>query len=143
MGDEHLVPLSRQAVELLLTHPRAAIQKGKLFPGPGKEGVMSNNTMLFALYRLLYKGRTTTHGFRSLFSTHANENGFQSDWIERQLAHDERDEVRAAYNSAQYLPQRREMMLWCADQLDELRKIAAARRQSTSTHDSQALGAAA
>ena len=143
MGEEHLVPLSRQAVELLLTHPRAAIQKGKLFPGPGKEGVMSNNTMLFALYRLGYKGRTTTHGFRSLFSTHANENGFQSDWIERQLAHDERDEVRAAYNSAQYLPQRREMMQWWADQLDELRKIAAARRQSTRTHDSQALGAAA
>jgi integrase len=104
---------------------------------------MSNNTMLFALYRLGYKGRTTTHGFRSLFSTHANENGFHSDWIERQLAHDERDEVRAAYNSAQYFPQRREMMQWWADQLDELRKIAAARRRITRAHESLGLGAAA
>jgi integrase len=117
MGEEHLVPLSSQAVDLILSHPGASKRQGKLFPGPGIEGVMSNNTMLFALYRMGYKGRTTTHGFRGLFSTEANENGFESDWIERQLAHDERDEVRAAYNAAQYLPQRRKMMQWWADSL--------------------------
>ena len=90
---------------------------------------MSNNTMLFAIYRLGYKGRTTTHGFRGLFSTECNENGFESDWVERQLAHDERNEVRAAYNSAQYLMQRRKMMQWWADHLDELRAEEAERRR--------------
>jgi integrase len=128
MSEEHLVPLSRQAVDLLLTHPGAAKRSGKVFPGPGLEGVMSNNTMLFALYRMGYKGRTTTHGFRGLFSTEANENGFESDWVERQLAHDERDEVRAAYNAAQYLPQRRKMMQWWADYLDGLREEEKVRR---------------
>src|SRR5690606_4962031 len=132
MGVEHLVPLSRQAVDLLLGHPGAAKRKGKLFPGPGMEGVMSNNTMLFAIYRLGYKGRTTTHGFRGLFSTEANENGFQGDWVERQLAHDERNDVRAAYNAAQYLPQRRRTMQWWADHLDELSEKETARRRVAS-----------
>jgi integrase len=138
MGVEHLVPLPRQAVELLLSHPGAARRTGKLFPGHGKEGVMSNNTMLFAIYRLGYKGRTTTHGFRGLFSTEANENGFESDWVERQLAHDERNEVRAAYNSAQYLPQRRKMMQWWADHLDELRADEEAKSRRDRSEDVEA-----
>jgi integrase len=79
-----------------------------------------NNTMLFALYRLGYRGRTTTHGFRRLFSTEANQHGFNEDWIERQLAHDERNAVRAAYNAAQYLAQRRQMMAWWGQRLEEL-----------------------
>ena len=82
---------------------------------------MCNNTMLFALYRMGYRGKTTTHGFRRLFSTEANENNWNEDWIERQLAHDERNRIRAAYNAAQYLQQRREMMQWWADRLDALR----------------------
>jgi integrase len=81
---------------------------------------MSENTMLFALYRMGYHSRTTGHGFRSTASTVLNEHGFRADVIERQLAHCERDVVRAAYNHAQYLPERRNMMQWWADYLDEI-----------------------
>jgi integrase len=120
MREAHLVPLSRQAIAALIDLRPLTINSGRLFPGKGPDGVMSNNTMLFALYRLGYRGRTTTHGFRRLFSTEANEHGFNEDWIERQLAHDERNAVRAAYNAAQYLAQRRQMMQWWGDKLDEL-----------------------
>jgi len=67
MNEEHLVPLLRQAVKLLLTLPSASRRGGKLFPSHGGEGVMSNNTMLYAIYDMDYKGPMTTHGFRSLF----------------------------------------------------------------------------
>ena len=80
---------------------------------------MSENTMLYALYRMGYHSRTTGHGFRSTASTILNEHEFRADVIERQLAHCERDTVRAAYNHAQYLPERREMMQWWADYLDK------------------------
>lgn len=121
MDTPHIVPLSRQAVTAL-TKLRAISGKSRfLFPNNSVDGFMSNNTMLFALYRMGYHGRTTTHGFRSLFSTEANEHGFDENWIERQLAHDERNKVRAAYNAAQYLPQRREMLQWWADHLDVLK----------------------
>jgi integrase len=126
MREGHLVPLSRQTLSALKTLRAATGRSPWLFPGAGREQVMSNNTMLFALYRMGYHNRTTTHGFRRLFSTEANENGFEPDWIERQLAHDERNRIRAAYNAAQYLPQRREMMQWWADQLDELKASAVA-----------------
>jgi integrase len=66
--------------------------------------------------------RTTGHGFRSTASTVLNENNFRPDVIERQLAHGERNKVRAAYNHAQYLPERRKMMQWWADYLDGLRQ---------------------
>src|SRR5665213_2584047 len=79
---------------------------------------MSENTMLYALYRMGYHSRTTGHGFRSTASTILNENGFRPDVIERQLAHCERNKVRAAYNHAQYLPERRKMMQWWADYID-------------------------
>ena len=95
------------------------IFNGFLFPSPSREGCMSNNTMLYALYRLGWHGRATVHGFRGVASTILNEMGFNADWIERQLAHDERDEVRGAYNSAQYLPGRRSMLQKWADWLDE------------------------
>lgn len=79
--------------------------------------------MLNALRRMGYeKHEMTTHGFRSMASTLLNEQGYNRDWIERQLAHGERDEVRAAYNYAQYLPERRKMMQEWADYLDTLRK---------------------
>jgi len=61
-----------------------------VFPSPGAEGFMSNNTMLFAMYRMGFHGRATVHGFRAVASTLLNEMGFHPDWIERQLAHDER-----------------------------------------------------
>lgn len=79
--------------------------------------------MLFALYRMGYHSRTTGHGFRATASTILNENGFPSDTIERQLAHTERSKVREAYNHAQYLPQRRTMMQWWADYIDEQKKV--------------------
>lgn len=81
---------------------------------------MSNNTMLFAMYRMGYHGRATVHGWRGVASTWLNEAGYHPDWIERQLAHDERNEVRGAYNSAQYLVGRRQMMCDWADYLDTL-----------------------
>jgi integrase len=120
MREAHLVPLSVQAIAALRELKPMTHHTGRLFPGKGPDGVMSNNTMLFALYRLGYRGRTTTHGFRRLFSTEANEHGFNEDWIERQLAHDERNAVRAAYNAAQYLAQRRQMMAWWGQRLEEL-----------------------
>lgn len=112
MGEQHLVPLSRQSRQLLAELSELTGHSTYLFPSAGKEGVMCNNTMLYALYRLGYRGKTTTQGFRRLFSIEANEHNWKEDWIERQLAHDERNRIRAAYNAAQYLPQRREMMQW-------------------------------
>ena len=79
---------------------------------------MSENAVLYALYRMGYHNRTTGHGFRHTASTILNESGlFSSDAIERQLAHVQGNKVRAAYNHAQYLPERRQMMQWWADYL--------------------------
>ena len=69
------------------------------------------------------QGSVTVHGFRSTASTFLNEHGWNRDAIERQLAHDERNGVRAAYNFAEYLPERRQMMQWWADRLDALATI--------------------
>ena len=74
-----------------------------------------------ALARMGYKGQATAHGFRTVFSTAANEAGFNADVIERQLAHEERDEVRGAYNRAQWIKDRTQLMQWWADELDRLR----------------------
>jgi integrase len=80
-------------------------------------------TMLAALRRMGYEKRELcTHGFRSMASTLLNELGYNRDWIERQLAHGERNDVRAAYNYAEYLPERRRMMQEWADYLEKLRK---------------------
>lgn len=119
MDTPHIVPLSRQSVEILralnlLTGPCRLV-----FPGAhDKNRPMSNNTILFALYRLGYKGRMTGHGFRGLASTILNENGFDEAHIELQLAHTKRNKVAAAYNHAKYLKQRTVMMQWWADYLD-------------------------
>jgi integrase len=115
---EHLVPLSRQAIPVLKELRSLAGISTFIFPSPSKERCMSNNTMLYALYRMGYHGRATTHGFRSVASTILNENNFNSDWIEMQLAHIEGNEVRRAYNAAEWLPDRRHMMQWWADYLD-------------------------
>ena len=121
MRFEHLVPLSPQAVAVLQELRPLAGRSPQLFPSPSKEGFMSNNTMLFAMYRMGYHGRATVHGFRGVASTWLNEAGYHPDWIERQLAHDERNEVRGAYNSAQYLAGRRQMMCDWANFLDGLK----------------------
>ena len=75
--------------------------------------------MLYALYRLGYHSRATVHGFRATASTALNEMGFRADVIERQLAHQENN-VRAAYNRAEYLPERRAMMIHWANDLDKI-----------------------
>ena len=90
-----------------------------LFPGRSDaHKPMSANTILYALYRMGYHGRATGHGFRSTATTVLNEMGFPSDAIERQLAHGERDQVRAAYNKALYMDKRTEIMQAWADYLD-------------------------
>jgi integrase len=120
MRTPHIVPLSRQAVEAFTKLRSIAGLSDYAFPSPGAEGFMSNNTMLFAMYRMGFHGRATVHGFRAVASTLLNEMGFHPDWIERQLAHDARNRVWAAYNHAQYLPERRRMMQQWADYLDDL-----------------------
>jgi integrase len=118
MRNEHLVPLSAQAVAVVKALKALEGASPLLFPAATKSEVMSENTMIFALYRMGYHTKATVHGFRGTASTILNENGFNRDWIERQLAHVEQDEVRAAYNTAQWLPQRRDMMTWWANYLD-------------------------
>ena len=121
MKDLHIVPLSRQAVAVLRELEKHSGQRPYVFPNEHNPATfMSENTMLFALYRMGYRSRATGHGFRSTASTILNEHSFRADVIERQLAHSERDTVRAAYNHAQYLPERRKMMQWWADYLDEV-----------------------
>ena len=120
MKREHLVPLVAQTVAILrqLRDLPGSEASPFLFPSPSREGHMSNNTMLYALYRLGYHGRATVHGFRAMASTLLNERGFRPDVIERQLAHHEGNAVRASYNRAEYLSERRAMMQYWADQLD-------------------------
>lgn len=123
MKELHIVPLSHQAIALLRELQNHTGNREYLFPNQNKPAnFMSENTMLYALYRMGYHSRSTGHGFRSTASTILNENGFMPDVIERQLAHGERNKVRAAYNHAQYLPERRKMMQWWADYLDEVSK---------------------
>ncbi|NDV28802.1 tyrosine-type recombinase/integrase [Desulfovibrio sp. JC010] len=119
----HIVPLSRQALEVLFELKPLTGEGRYLFPSiRSKLYPMSENTVNGALRRLGYsKEEITGHGFRSMASTNLNENGWKPDVIERQLAHVEGNSVRAAYNHADYLPERRKMMQWWADFLDALR----------------------
>lgn len=120
MRQPHIVPLSRQAIVLLQELMPLTGHWQYLFPNqhhPAK--CMSENTILGALKRMNYQERTTGHGFRAMASTILNEHSFRPDIIERQLAHKEANQVRACYNHAQYLEERRKMMQWWADFLDE------------------------
>lgn len=115
---EHLVPLPRQAVALLKVL-RARTQSEYVFPSDRRlDRAMSENSILYLIHRCGYKGRMTGHGWRTVASTWANENGYTPDAIERQLAHAPDDEIRAAYNQAEYLPERRRMLQAWADWLD-------------------------
>jgi integrase len=120
MKELHIVPLSTQAIAALRELQRHTGSNEYVFPNQhNTTKFMSENTVLYALYRMGYHSRATGHGFRSTASTILNEHGFRADVIERQLAHSERNHIRAAYNHAQYLPERRDMMQWWADYLDE------------------------
>tara|TARA_R110000850_G_scaffold277145_1_gene424588 strand:+ start:154195 stop:155259 length:1065 start_codon:yes stop_codon:yes gene_type:complete len=131
MATPHIVPLSKQALALLQKLHVLSYGREFVFPADtGKPTHMSNNTILYALYRMGYRGRMTGHGFRGVASTILHEQGWPHEHIELQLAHQERDDVSAAYNHALYLPQRSKMMQAWADYLDALRvaSVAALRR---------------
>jgi integrase len=121
MREPHTVPLSQQAVaQLKKLH--ALTGEGKyLFPNYRRpQAFMNATTLNRALEYMGYKNRFSAHGFRGTASTILNEMGFRPDVIERQLAHKERNAVRAAYNHATYLPERRQMMQAWADFIDSL-----------------------
>ena len=124
MREIHIVPLSKQAIAILHELKPLTGSGNYLFPGARTNGrPMSENTINAALRRLGFsKDEQTMHGFRSMFSTLANEHGWNRDVIERQLAHGQRDQVRASYNFAEYLPERRKMMQWWADFLDMMQE---------------------
>ncbi|HEX4331905.1 MAG TPA: integrase arm-type DNA-binding domain-containing protein [Usitatibacter sp.] len=116
---EHIVPLSDQAIATLGELQALTGDNDYLFPNEHRDGKpMSENTILYALYRMGYRGRATGHGFRATASTILNEQGWDADVIERQLAHKEQNQIRAAYHHAQYLPERRKMMQAWADFLE-------------------------
>lgn len=122
MRTPHIVPLSKQALAVLQKLQALSFGREFVFPADtGKPTHMSNNTILYALYRMGYRGRMTGHGYRGVASTILHEQGWPHEHIELQLAHQERDDVSAAYNHALYLPQRGKMMQAWADHLDALR----------------------
>jgi len=123
MKDPHIVPLSKQAVEVLCEIQPITGQARYVFPSIRTNSrPMSDNTVLAALRRMGYtKEEMSGHGFRAMASTVLHELGWPSDIIERQLAHAERNSIKAAYNHAQHLPERRKMMQAWADYLDGLR----------------------
>ena len=119
MRQPHIVPLSRQALALLAKLQPLTGRGALLFPAMTDHAKpMSENTLSYAMGRMGYQGVATPHGFRALASSTLNEEGFDPDVIERQLAHAERNKVRAAYHRAEYLDERRKMMQWWADFLD-------------------------
>jgi len=119
MGTEHRVPLSTQALDVLRSMQAHSGERDLVFPSPYYPSQpLSENTPNSALARMGYKNIATAHGFRALFSTVANESGWNPDVIERQLAHVERNEVRAAYHRSTYTTDRARLMQWWADYLD-------------------------
>ena len=121
-GLPHVVPLSGR-VQAILEELREMTEEESPFILASRQNPrcsISNNTLLFALYRLGYKGRMTGHRFRAIASTVLNESKLWGrDAIERQLAHREADQVRKAYHRAEYLEERRKMMAWWSDYLDD------------------------
>lgn len=122
MKSPHIVPLSSQAVQLLVDLQKITAKYKHLFPNQNDTTkAMSNNTILKALERMGYKGRMTGHGFRGIASTALHELGYDHAHIELQLAHSERDAVSSAYNHALYIPQRTQLMQSWADYIDDLK----------------------
>lgn len=117
MKKPHVVPLSEYALTVLKELEVYTGDYKYVFHSPKRPNhPISENTLLFALYRLGYRGIMTIHGFRALASTVLNEQSpFSHDVIERQLAHKETDLVRAAYNRAEYLDERIKLMDWWAN----------------------------
>ena len=115
MHRDHIVPITAPAKAIL-----ARLKKDNTteWVVPGLRGPISQNTLIYAVYRMGYHSRTTVHGFRGLASTVLNESGWwRTDAIERQLAHVPENQVRSAYNAAQYLDERKRMMAWWSNWL--------------------------
>lgn len=126
MKTPHLVPLSRQALAILGETHELTGRGRYVLPGarnPRGDRPISNAALSAALLRLGFRDQQTPHGFRGLFCSLANEHGhFNPDAIERQLAHQERNGIRAAYLHSQFLPERRRLMQWWADYVETLRE---------------------
>ena len=118
---EHVVPLSRQALEIKTKIKKSFGGEDYLFPNAfGRGDYMSENTMLNLIYEMGYKGVTTVHGLRTVASTVLHESGlFDSLAIEGLLSHTDKNQVRAAYNQAKYIKERKRIVQWWADYLDE------------------------
>ena len=119
---EHLVPLPKQALELLKKIRTLTGDCPYLFPGKLLMKKPISDVALIKAMKKLSENKMTPHGIRHTGSTILNESSFNSDWIERQLSHVEENKVRGTYNKAEYLEQRKEMMQWWADYLDKLNR---------------------
>jgi integrase len=117
MKREIIVPLSDQCIAVLERAGKLFGKEGLIFPSVrDSEKPMSDNAMSKALRDMGYKGKATPHGFRASFSSAAYEkSGFPSEVIEKCLAHEEKNKVKGAYNRAEYLEQRRQLLQWWAD----------------------------
>lgn len=131
LKEPHIVPLSTQAVQVLQRIQHFTGGYSYIFPNPRNKTLpASENAVNVAIRKMGYtKEQMTAHGFRSMASTLLNELGFRSDIIEAQLAHVSADKIRAIYNRAQYLEERRDMMQKWGDYLDELKRKAKIKRE--------------
>ena len=120
MRIEHLVPLSKQVIGLLRFVKQTYPSDNYVINNGDPNTPIPDNALMQALYGMGYKGKMTVHGFRAVASTAFNEQEFRVDVIERQLAHAEPNTVRRAYNRAEYMQERTEMMRWWSDYLEKL-----------------------
>lgn len=123
MKEKHIVPLTEQSIKLFqnIYQVTGDSYSGYVFPSFQNPRKPINEGTLLKLIKIIgYHDKVTPHGFRHTASTILNERGYNSDWIERQLAHGDRDLARATYNYAQYLEQRADMMRWYADHIQKL-----------------------
>ncbi|MEM8084001.1 tyrosine-type recombinase/integrase [Morganella morganii] len=121
MKRPHVVPLSKQVIELFNSLKPLSGNYELVFIGRNDHRKPISKESVNQVIELLgYKGRLTGHGFRHTMSTILHEKGFNSAWIETQLAHIDKNAIRGTYNHAQYMDGRREMMQWYADYMDEL-----------------------
>lgn len=121
MRRPHIVPLSNQVKKLLDEIHRLTGRGKYVFPGRNDAGKpMSEASINQVIKRIGYDGKATGHGFRHTMSTILHEQGYNTAWIETQLAHVDKNSIRGTYNHAQYLDGRREMLQWYADYMDSL-----------------------
>ncbi|MEO8064747.1 MAG: integrase arm-type DNA-binding domain-containing protein [Pseudomonadota bacterium] len=139
MKTPHVVALSMQAKSVIEELMAISFDRDFVFPNDvNPDKPMSNNTILFALYRMGYRGRMTGHGFRGVASTVLHEKAWPHEHIELQLAHQERDDTSAAYNHALYLEPRARMMQAWADYLDDLHRRAKEQKEQEGLNNARA-----